>query len=195
MSNPCPYLILAHVLSFSKADFSPLFYSSFDLCNAFSYLLLHTKYCGFHGNYQRAIINPKKLDTICKKVEFFSPDKKLIEVLKYMRDYDFSQVVISENGVLSLLTIEGIAKWLEQQANQEIISIIELSVRDALEYDDPKSFKLMGRWETVDAAKSAFINAIDQNQVRLFAIIVTENGKQRESPLGIVTAWDLIEHS
>lgn len=110
-----------------------------------------------------------------------------------MRDHDYSQLIVRDQGTLALLTTEGIARWLEQQTEVEIINVVDARVGRALAYELADSFVVMRRDAPVDAAHAAFTSAIDREHPRLAAIIVTQNGKRTETPLGIVTPWDLLE--
>jgi hypothetical protein len=128
------------------------------------------------------LVSPKRLDSFRKPIQLFSVSDKLSAALRYMRANDFSQIIVRENSELSLLTAEGIAKWLEEQVEQDIISVAEASISDALACDIPNSFKVMSREDTVDTAQAAFATAIEQSTPRLFAIIVTQNGQPHETP-------------
>ncbi len=44
-------------------------------------------------------------------------------------------------------------------------------------------------------ARHAFTHAIERKQPRIYAILVTQNGKPSERPLGIVIPWDLLEET
>ncbi len=128
-----------------------------------------------------------------KELQIFSTEQPLIQALTYMRKNDFSQVIVRRNGKLGLLTAEGIAKWLEEKATDDIISIQESTVGDSLLLELQDSFVLMRRTQTVDEAREAFAMSIENGRPRLFAVLITETGKDTEEPLGIVTPWDLLE--
>ena len=139
------------------------------------------------------IISPQKLvPAFQAEIKCFSPDEKLVTALKYMGGNDFSQIVISDKVKVSLLTAEGVAKWLEHQADKDVIRIGRVKVRDALACDISDSFVLMGAEHTVYDAQEAFKKAIEKKYPRLFAIIITDNGKRTGKPIGIVTPWDLM---
>jgi hypothetical protein len=108
-----------------------------------------------------------------------------------MRDNDFSQIVIEEKGRVSLLTVEGVAKWFEEQADNDLISVSKVKVRDALSCDLSNTFVIMGPEDTFYDAQKAFTKSIEKNRPRLFAVIITDNGKRTGKPVGIVTPWDL----
>ena len=138
------------------------------------------------------IISPKNLiPTFQAEIKCFSPKTQLVTALRHMRDNDFSQVVIKEKGKLSLLTAEGVAKWLEQQADKDVITLAKVKVGDALACDLPDTFEVMGPEDKIYAAQQAFKNSIEKNRPRLFAVLVTDNGKKTGKPIGIVTPWDL----
>ena len=52
----------------------------------------------------------------------------------------------------------------------------------------------MARDATVFDAENAFAQLPNRDVSRLYAIIVTQNGKRTEKPLGIVTPWELLDH-
>lgn len=139
------------------------------------------------------VIKPKRLDSFTRQLRCFSVDEQLVAGLRYMRDHDYSQVLVRENGAIALLTTEGVARWLEQQTEQDLISIGDALVGHALAHELAGSFVVMRRDETLDAAQLAFASAIEQGHPRLAAVIVTQNGRRTETPLGIVTPWDLLE--
>jgi hypothetical protein len=75
----------------------------------------------------QAIVSPPKLISKLEKdktIQLFSPSDPLITALRHMEDNDYSQVVVQAEGKeLSLLTVEGVARWLEKQAKDEVISL------------------------------------------------------------------------
>ena len=148
------------------------------------------------GHFKRIVqrlMDPVTLNDFCEKVHTFSQDDSLLEALEHMREGDFSQVVVREKGELSLLTTEGVAKWLEQQSQEEVIRVADAVIEDALAFELPKSFHLMSRRDPLEQAQAAFLDAVERGRPRLYAVIITENGKAHETPLGVVTPWDVIE--
>lgn len=138
------------------------------------------------------ITSPKNLiPTFRAEIKCFSPKSQLVTALRYMRDNDFSQVVIKDRGKLSLLTAEGVAKWLEQQTDKNIITLDEVKIGDALACDLPNTFVVMGPEDTIYDAQQAFKTSIEKSRPRLFAVLITDNGKRTGKPIGIVTPWDL----
>jgi len=142
------------------------------------------------------VLSPKRLiPTFQRPVRCFLLSDPLAEVLKYMGQHDYSQIVLRGREGLSILTTEGIARWLERQALNDIISITETSVANVHAHEEPEGFLVMGRECSTYDARQAFSDAIDQKRPRLFAVIITQTGKETEAPLGIVTPWDLLDKS
>ena len=109
-----------------------------------------------------------------------------------MRERDYSQVVVRIEGKLSLLTVEGIARWLEEQAQEDIISVREAIITDAWRYEQAENVSIMNRDQTVYDAMEIFMLAIEQRKPRIYALLITEHGKATEGLQGIVTPWDLL---
>ena len=76
-----------------------------------------------------SILSPVRLiPAFGREVRLFTPEEPLSDVLCYMGKHDFSQIVIQLDRELSVLTVEGIAKWLEAQVVDDIISVKEAKV-------------------------------------------------------------------
>ncbi len=142
------------------------------------------------GRIVQHLINPRTLDDFRREVHTFSERDALTSALEHMRSGDFSQVVVRDDR-LALLTTEGVAKWLERQ--HATASLANATIGDALTHELPGSFELVSRRETLEQAQAAFIGALERGKPRLYALIITENGKPHETPLGVVTPWDVIE--
>jgi len=91
-----------------------------------------------------------------------------------------------------LLSSEGIVKWLENAEDTGLAHLERATVGDALSYEDQDICLYLSRDETVDAALDAFEKALAQKRPRLQAILVTQNGRPEERPLGIIIPWDLL---
>lgn len=140
------------------------------------------------------VLSPELLiPTFQSQVRTFQPDEDLLGALRYMGENDFSQVVVRESGKLRLLTVEGIARWVERQTDDPIIDVSDTALDEALTYEAPGGSRILKRKDTVYDARETFASALERKQPRIFALIVTENGKATEQPLGIVTPWDLLD--
>jgi hypothetical protein len=139
------------------------------------------------------IIEPRTLGSqFTGTVSCFAPADPLINVLRWLRDHDYSQAVVY-NDQLSILSARGIARWLAAHSSQASIDLTAATVADAQAFEEQGNFIVMGRNNTLDEAREAFERELAHGQRRLFAILVTQTGKATQKPLGIVTPWDLIE--
>ena len=140
------------------------------------------------------ILSPEPLlPAFQKDVHCFAPNDQLSSALSYMRTSDYSQVVIYGNQKLSLLTLEGIARWLAQSSEDDTLLLKKCVVADVLKSEHEGGFGVMGRNHSIYDAKDAFARPLGSGKTRLHAVIITQNGKVEEKPLGIVTPWDILE--
>jgi hypothetical protein len=140
------------------------------------------------------ILSPEPLlPTFQKDVHCFAPHDPLGSALSYMRASDYSQVVIYNGQKLSLLTLEGIARWLARSSEDDAVLLKKCVIEDVLSNEHEGGFGVMGRNHSVYDAKDAFSRPLGSGKTRLHAIIITQNGKVEEKPLGLVTPWDILE--
>ncbi len=145
-------------------------------------------------NIVEEIRSPKKLiPTFERRIQTFPATDPLAKALSFMLENDFSQIPVVRDGTLTLLTVEGIAKWLEGQAKHDSVVISGATIDDALRRDMPSSFLVMSSDRNVYDAREAFATSLERGRPRLFAILITRSGDSRDRPIGIITPWDLLE--
>lgn len=149
----------------------------------------------FAAIVRQALAPRRLLPAFERAVRVFASGEPLVQALRYLRDHDHSQVVVRHEGVLALLTVEGVARWLEQQVDAATIGLAGATIGDAFMHEVPNTFVVMGGDQTVFEAQEAFAKILERGQPRLFAIIITQTGRRTEPPLGIVTPWDLLRDS
>jgi hypothetical protein len=66
----------------------------------------------------------------------FSVSDSLPTGLVYMRENDFSQIVIKLNDKFVILSAEGIFRWLERKSSDDVISLLDTKIGDAFRVDD-----------------------------------------------------------
>ncbi len=144
------------------------------------------------------ILHPLEIREVLRPIKRYDPATQIRDVLKDMGENNYSQVVIwpSDEGEkrVAVLTVEGIARWMEHTFDQGFVQVGEVTVGEVLRYEPQGSFEVMQRSEKVEQARAAFNQPVRQEpeQTRLYAIIVTRHGKHTEVPEGIVTPWDLV---
>lgn len=138
-----------------------------------------------------AIKDPPKLETVgSQPLSPFSGSDEVGAALSQMAENDFSQVIVRGDR-LSLLTTEGVARWVEHRVRDEIIELKGVSIDEVLVHEPQGTFRIMKRGNSVYDARAAFTKAAHTPE-RLFAILVTANGKDSETPISIITPLDLL---
>ncbi len=114
------------------------------------------------------------------------------DAVKATLDHSFSQIPIYENEkFVALLTTDTIARWLGACVKEDIFSLRETPLESVLKYtEEPDNYCFLGRNTTVFTALEKF-HEYEQTGKRLEAMLITQNGKQMETLLGIITVWDL----
>ena len=142
------------------------------------------------------VIEPMPLiPTFKGPVRCFSPNEALSEALGFMRENDFSQVVVKQiSGVIRMLTVEGVAWWLADQLDRNQVSAETVKLDSILDLEPQGGFGIMGPERTIFDATDAFRSSIHRKATRLYAIVITENGGDQDAPIGFVTPWDLIHN-
>ena len=135
---------------------------------------------------------PKLIPKFQKTIQILTGKDSLADCLNFMKENDFSQVVVAHEGEYVLLSSEGIVRWLENARDVGLADLEGSTVADALVFEERNICRYMSRNDPLDAAFEVFEKAISSGIPRLQAILITENGKPQESPLGIVTPWDLL---
>ena len=117
------------------------------------------------------------------------------EVLRFMRKHDFSQVLVrGGDGRLSMVTVEGITKWLADHVEGNQNSANGATLDRVLPLEPPGCLIIMGPNKTIFDAADAFTNSIHLKATRLYAIVITEDGGDSGAPIGFVTPWDLVHN-
>jgi len=132
---------------------------------------------------------PKLMPRFRKKVEICSPRDPIRTPARMMHDHNFSQLPVYDEQYVALLTSETIARWLGVSVGEDDIVIGAAVARVLREAEDSDNCVLMSAGSTTYEAKERF----DDYQSRgkwLDAILITQNDRKSEKPLGIVTIFD-----
>ena len=138
-----------------------------------------------------SIVHPEPLlPRFERDVRVFAVTTPLVEALAYMRDNDYSQIVVKDQEAYRLLSTEGIARWIEHSYEGDLISVRDATVVDAAAFEPDWTVVRLARKATVEDARQVFLHSLNPNRRRVFAVLVTASGRPNERPLGIVTPWD-----
>jgi CBS domain-containing protein len=143
---------------------------------------------------EKAVFSPERvLPRFQREVVTLIADQSVFDAWKLMRDDGYSRYPVYDhkNGgnFIGLLTSNGFARWVATQLQGTKVNVdtSKISVADVLEKDHRKQ-------SVVFIARNALIDDIDElfrEHQPLEAVIITENGKPHEKPLGMICATDL----
>jgi len=124
-------------------------------------------------------------------VESISIHDTLAQVLRVIKKRDYSQFpVYDDERFRGLLTENGITRWLAHHVTTRL-SLVELEdvpIGEVLENEGKiKNYHFTARDTRVDDLIGQFAS-----HELLEVVLITANGKESQSLLGIVTRWDII---
>ena len=134
---------------------------------------------------------PTVFDIFEKEVYFCNSNDLLIEVLRVMKEKTFTHVpVYSNKGFIGILSEASIANWLSdsKELNMQNIKVKELN--NFLNNQPNEYFDFVNKNEDAYKIKERFLNEVKGHK-RIGSIFITQNGKNDEKLLGVITAWDL----
>ena len=140
------------------------------------------------------ITRPKTiLEIIKNKVFVFSPEDTLEKVLKFMGEKDFTTIPVYEGKTFrGVIKSSRLTHWLiESSKNSEYIDYKSVKLEELLTFkEEINIIKFVARDTNVYEIRDIYKKNIPtMNQID--AIIITEKGSPNESPLGIITDWDI----
>ena len=141
------------------------------------------------------IVQPRKLHQVFKgEVKVFDLSVLLPEVLTFMKENDYSQVVAkNEGGSLEVLTSEGITNWLRNNVDDDVISIRETNLSDVIKSEPTETHQFVSQNSDVNELQEIFRKGNGKGMAPLFAAVITNDGKSTGQPVGIATPWDVMK--
>ncbi|MFC7062221.1 CBS domain-containing protein [Halobacillus seohaensis] len=138
---------------------------------------------------------PLALDIATKPVMFFYEESPLLDVMDAFRKHEVSQFPIYD-GVggefIGLLTDTVIVHWMSLQLKEGVIDVTDVKVSNLLKNKAEYNVKFMPEDATVFGVEDIYEHSHVEGR-KLKSVIITNDGKHGSSPLGIITAWDLIK--
>jgi len=128
--------------------------------------------------------------TVFKKaVLTFAPTEKLSVALLFMKEHDFSQVVVRDRRSFALISVDGITRWLQDQVNGKGVSL-EIPLSDVRPYEPSGNVVVLSPNHALHDVEAALVPRHGQARPDVFAVIITEDGTSTGTPIGIATPWD-----
>ncbi|MBY0213486.1 MULTISPECIES: CBS domain-containing protein [Priestia] len=133
------------------------------------------------------------LSIATKKVICFEYDDQVEKVIRVLKNYPFSQYPIYKNKeYFGIVSSTAIVKWAADHLLNSILDLSDTKIGDILVYEDQQLITFAPKSINIFEVEEIF-EKYHQSKRHLEAVIITENGISNEVPLGIITAWDLIE--
>lgn len=121
-----------------------------------------------------------------------APEERVGVAAKRMLSGGYSQLpVYAEDALINLLTTNALSRWMADQFSPEMNLLEEETVNNVLRYrEEGEQYRVVSRSKRVPEIIEMFANAA-RNGIRLEAVLITQNGKAAQTPLGILTVFDL----
>lgn len=137
------------------------------------------------------LVSPVRAEQAFRKVvRTLTPDAPISIALELARTNHYSQFPIyGEQGFLGLLSENGIVQWIARNVERDdwLLGLREHPVSEVLEHEESRpTTRFVARDETADAVVYLF-----RENPEIVAVIVTQNGKPTEKPIGLAVAEDI----
>jgi predicted transcriptional regulator len=135
---------------------------------------------------------PKVIPLFAGRVESIPVSASIGDAVQMMHQKGYSQIPTYRGETfVGLLTANTIARWLGSSVQDELVSLAETSVERVLTFaEDSDNFRFTSRGGSIFDVIGIFESYLLGGK-RLEAILITHAGKPSETPLGIITIWDL----
>ena len=140
--------------------------------------------------------NPPMVRDILKNKDsplVLNPEILLEEALKKMINKNYSQFpIVDGKNVLGVLTSNTITRYLGINTSKDFFEVLNEKVSNVLQYAEYENFNFI----KIDSNIYNILNKFENFLIRgkqLDALLVTQNGINNETLLGILTIWDLQE--
>jgi len=136
------------------------------------------------------LLDPTKVGVFQGEVSKFQMGDSIKKALTASSDKGFLKFPIYEGGQFAgLVTSRGIAKWLQKEAHQDVITMDE-KMKELLPYEKEGKYQFINRDTTIYEAWDLFKNSTSV----IAALLVTEQGKASETIEAIITHQDLVHY-
>jgi CBS domain-containing protein len=140
----------------------------------------------------RALTRGKDVYSVFQRaVTVTEVDAPVGEALTVMSRLSLSQLPVYRNRVfVDLLTADTVARWLGANVHDELADLT-VPVREVLRHKEGlEKYAFISRDESLFEVIEAFDRHTHRGE-RLSALLITQQGRETETLLGIVTAYDL----
>lgn len=133
------------------------------------------------------------LSIATNKVVCIDSEDSILSILEAIKLYGYSQYPIYKNKeCVGLLKTGDIVNWMCEHIINTIVDLTDIKVGDVMTNVNSHPIEFVPKSIDIFSIEDIFEEK-HKEKVDLEVIIITENGNRNETPLGMVTAWDLIE--
>lgn len=133
------------------------------------------------------------LSIATKEVIYFNTEDSILSILQAIKNYGYSQYpVYKKKECVGLLKTGDIVNWMSENIINTVVDLTDINVGDVLTNVKKHPIEFVPKAIDIFSIEDIFEEK-HKDKVNLEVVIITENGNGDETPLGMVTAWDLIE--
>lgn len=143
----------------------------------------------------RVLAKPKLVGQVFKKsVYTFQSNDSLAYALEIIRKRKFTQFPVYEGKEFrGLITTVGITNWFASNLTQSNAINDMPTLGDILRHEKNRiNYKFISKYITIYDAEEIFKQGVERGK-RFEALLITENGKQHQKLLGMVTPIDIMK--
>ncbi|OHD10877.1 MAG: hypothetical protein A2Y41_09835 [Spirochaetes bacterium GWB1_36_13] len=127
-----------------------------------------------------------------KKVLTLSPEDNLLDALRLMHRYFYSQIPVYRGKVFTGLLTEGrILGWITENQLDGKIDLSRVRIHEVLAFGEEKENYGFLKEEASLFEILDLFNRFEKEGKVLESVLITKNGTQNEQVIGIITVWDL----
>lgn len=137
-------------------------------------------------------VPPSILTVASKPVKTFQVDEDVKNALLEMEKHEFTQYPVYQGESFKfLMTESGLRSYFASRLKGSKIDLAGQKLRDVQKHEKTNTVKIVSKDMNVFELQDLY-DSRPEHENKLEAVIITENGSQKEMPIGIVSSWDLI---
>jgi len=159
----------------------------------------HGKVVEKYQNILNELLNPplaiEKLAIPQDKIYTTRLGENALDIMKIMNKYTYTHVPVIENEkMVGIFSENTIFSYISESEDGSIITD-ELKIKDFIDFIPVSKhvseiFEFVPRKITVPEIEDIFRKELNKNK-RIAAIFITQNGRENEKILGLITPWDV----
>ncbi|OCA83087.1 hypothetical protein A8F94_18300 [Bacillus sp. FJAT-27225] len=138
-------------------------------------------------------VPPSILTAASKEVKTLQADEEVSKAILKMEKHSFTQYPIYDGDQFKFLMTEtGLNRFFASRLRGSVIDLEGQKLADVQKFENTNTVKVVSKDMNVFELEDLYDSRTDEDS-KLEAVIITENGSHKEKPIGIVSSWDLIK--